>query len=111
MARACKFPVFSFALYARFAALLTPCEKRSTDGGRLTFLSSMVTHAVASMPRTAKCACVANKVKAQKSLVGIGLICPRVGIGLRQDPLDFGFFLSFLPFLLYGIEEVEWHLL
>ena len=32
-------------------------------GGGLIVLSRMVMHAVASMPKTAKCACVANKVK------------------------------------------------
>ena len=35
---------------------------RSTDGECLIVLSRMVTHAIALMPKTAKCACAANKV-------------------------------------------------
>ena len=51
--------------YARYADLRrSPLRVKSAPrtAGRLIIVSRMVTHAVASMPKTAKCACAANKV-------------------------------------------------
>ena len=50
------------SLMLDFGASRTVCKRAPRAGGRLVILSRMVTHAVTSMPKTAKCACVALQV-------------------------------------------------
>ena len=53
------------SLMLDFGASRPVCKRppRVGGGGLLVILSRMVTHAVTSMPKTAKCACVALQVK------------------------------------------------
>ena len=60
-----------FALMLDFGASRTVCKRAPRAGGRLVILSRMVTHAVTSMPKTAKCACVALQVNQSKPPVAI----------------------------------------
>ena len=53
----------SFALMPDLRRSPLRVKSAPQAGGRLIFLSRMVTRAVALMPKTAKCACVADKVK------------------------------------------------
>ena len=59
-------PVCHFPLCPMPALRRSPLGVKSAPraGGRLIIQSRMVTHAVTSTPKTAKCACVANKVNA-----------------------------------------------
>ena len=52
----------SFALMPDLRRSPLRVKSAPRAGGRLIILSRMVTHAVAFMPKTAKCACVANKL-------------------------------------------------
>ena len=51
------------ALMLDFSASRPVCKRAPRAGERLVILSRMVTHAVTSMPKTAKCACVALQVR------------------------------------------------
>ena len=54
----------SFPFLLDFGASHPVCKRAPRAGGRLVILARMVTHVVTSMPKTAKCACVALQVNA-----------------------------------------------